>query len=696
MKDHLLYPLSLKLRPELKNLDGPAGLQAFSEVLVFLYLMPFAVVGIIWLVAASMQLSLSGNIPLLVLLAGGILVMNSQTAAIYIDVSSREKLALTSSFGSVIYWAGFLLWGPAMIWAGLLADVITGFTGALRLKRLNQNAFWSSAANILQSMAPIPGILFALWIYNALGGSIPLTGTNLTEWIPALAAIFISSIFPGLVMLPIFYNITALTGVKNTAAANIRFVISAVAFTLIPAPFGIPIALLFVKAGMWPYVVMILGVVLVNFLAHHLSRTNQRNMQQAKEMSQLEQLGEEILQSPPDGSKLAEIVHKRVKSMFSNQLDILALHIFDDAALTGYVASHAALNLIHPNESFSPDTSIWDDLRNSDKDHLLLRDQTPKGFDLVYGDAVLVKVISAEPVSDGEEPVCIGGIYLLMNKTVARTVDSLSAVQALASQIASAIYRAQVYKETLAAQKMSQELEFAGQIQSSFLPETVPQLDGWSIAATLIPARQTSGDFYDFIPLPNGRLGIIVADVADKGTGAALYMALSRTLLRTFAFQYPDAPAEAFRMANDRIFEDSRADQFVTVFYGVLEPETGRFEYCNAGHNPTFLLHAGNGHEPEALKRTGVALGAMEGLTWKSASIDLNKYDILLFYTDGVVEAQDEDEQFFGEERLTQSAMENERASAETIQAGIMEKLQSFVGGADQFDDITLLTLKRE
>jgi len=695
MKDHPLYPLSLKLRPELKTLDGPAGLQAFSEVLVVLCLTPFVVVGMIWLVAASMQLSLSGNIPLLALLAGGILVMNSQTAAIYVEVSTKEKLALTSSFGSVIYWAGFLLWGPTMIWAGLFADLITGFTGALKLRRLNQNAFWGSAANILQSMAPIPGVLFALWIYNALGGSIPITGTNFVEWIPALAAIVVSSIFPSLVMLPIFYNITTLTGVKNTAA-NIRFVISAVAFNLIPAPFGIPIALLFVKVGVWPYVAMILGVVLVNFLAHHLSRTNQRNMQQAKEMSQLEQLGEEILQSPPDGSKLAEIVHKRVKSMFSNQLDILALHLFDNAALTGYAASHAALNLVHPNESFSPDASIWDDLRNSEKDYLVLKDQTPKGFNLVYGDAVLVKVISAEPVSDGEEPVCIGGIYLLMNKTVARTVDSLSAVQALASQIASAIYRAQVYKETLAAQKMSQELEFAWQIQSSFLPEAVPQLDGWSIAATLIPARQTSGDFYDFIPLPNGKLGIIVADVADKGTGAALYMALSRTLLRTFAFQYPDTPAGAFRMANDRIFEDSRADQFVTVFYGVLEPDTGRFEYCNAGHNPTFLLRAGNGHEPEALKRTGVALGAMEGLTWKSASIDLNKDDILLFYMDGVVEAQDENEQFFGEERLTQSAKDNETASAETIQTGIMEKLHSFVGGADQFDDITLLTLKRE
>jgi len=378
--------------------------------------------------------------------------------------------------------------------------------------------------------------------------------------------------------------------------------------------------------------------------------------------------------------------------MFSSQLDIVVLHLFNDVNLPGFSEQNMLLDLVHPNKSFAPDFVVWEDLRRNKEDHLVLKDQIPNGFNSVYGDAVLVKVISAEPVSDEKEPVCIGGIYLLMNKSVARTIDSLSAVQALASQIASAIYRAQVYKETLTAQKMSQELAFAGQIQSSFLPEQVPSIEGWSIAATLIPARQTSGDFYDFIELPNGKLGLLIADVADKGTGAALYMALSRTLLRTFALQYPDAPADAFRMANDRLFEDSRANQFVTVFYGVLDSESGRFEYCNAGHNPTFLLRARN--EPVVLKRTGVALGAMEGLTWKTATTSLDKGDILLFYTDGVVEAQNINDEFFGDDRLVELDGMHDKP-AEEIQAHIIDNLQSFVGAADQFDDITLLTLKR-
>src|SRR5207249_10908249 len=121
--------------------------------------------------------------------------------------------------------------------------------------------------------------------------------------------------------------------------------------------------------------------------------------------------------------------------------------------------------------------------------------------------------------------------------------EVLPALQSLAAQIASALYRAQEYARTLAHQKMVQELSMAAEIQDSFLPDTLPRIDGWQLAATLRPARQTSGDFYDVMELPNGRLGLLIADVTDKGTGAALFMALSRTLIRTYAFEYPEQPA---------------------------------------------------------------------------------------------------------------------------------------------------------
>jgi serine phosphatase RsbU (regulator of sigma subunit) len=244
-------------------------------------------------------------------------------------------------------------------------------------------------------------------------------------------------------------------------------------------------------------------------------------------------------------------------------------------------------------------------------------------------------------------------------------------------------------------QRMSQELEFAGRIQASFLPREVPEMPGWELAATLVPARQTSGDFYDFVGLGDGRIALIVADVADKGVGAALYMALSRTLLRTYAGQYPDAPERVLQAANERILADAESDQFVTVFYGVLATQTGRLTYANAGHNPAFLL-SGNGlGQPLSLPQTGVPLGMYANMTWRRQVVQLATGDLLVAYSDGVTEAQNGAGEEFGEGRLLKVLQGDDGRTASQSTTHILNAIQAFVADAPQFDDITLLLARR-
>jgi serine phosphatase RsbU (regulator of sigma subunit) len=242
---------------------------------------------------------------------------------------------------------------------------------------------------------------------------------------------------------------------------------------------------------------------------------------------------------------------------------------------------------------------------------------------------------------------------------------------------------------------MEKELLVAGKIQSTMLPQQTPELPGWQLSVVLEPARETSGDFYDFIPLPNGRIGLIVADVADKGVGAALYMALSRTLIRVFAHDYCDDPAQALTAANQRILSDTNSDLFVTVLYIVLDPESGQLTYCNAGHPPPFILSA-NGVAPQALSLTGLPLGIFDDVPWQQRSAHMQVGDVLVLYTDGVTEAEDETADFFGERRLQAITRKFIHRSPAIIESKILTTIYDFMGEVPQHDDITLMIVARQ
>ena len=253
----------------------------------------------------------------------------------------------------------------------------------------------------------------------------------------------------------------------------------------------------------------------------------------------------------------------------------------------------------------------------------------------------------------------------------------------------------QSYLAALDQKRAADELAVAGRIQEGLLPREVPQLPGWDILATVEPARETSGDFYDFVALPDGRLGIVVADVADKGAGAALYMALSRTLIRTFALEYPDQPERVLSATNERILKDAKEVMFVTVFYGVLDPLTATLTYGNAGHNPPFFL-GGERDDVEELTRTGPALGVLDGFDWGQKTLQMAPGDALVLYTDGIPDARDSGGSMFSAERLLAVAQKAQGCTAWEVQEALLDEIHAFVGDTPRFDDITLMVLAME
>ena len=247
---------------------------------------------------------------------------------------------------------------------------------------------------------------------------------------------------------------------------------------------------------------------------------------------------------------------------------------------------------------------------------------------------------------------------------------------------------------TVAHDEVTQEMEQAGKIQGSFLPEEIPDIPGWEISAILKSARETSGDFYDFIHLAGDKLGIVVADVADKGIGAALYMTTCRTLIRTFAGEHPEAPELVMAEVNQRILADTHGGLFITVFYAVLDATNGDIKYCNAGHNPPFVFSTGQSDSHLDLTRTGMPLGILAEAAWEQGKITLKKDDLLVCYTDGITENQNEAGQFFGEDGLAALIQANLTLSAEALQEFLLEAVLAY-SGSSQFDDMTLLVVKR-
>ena len=308
---------------------------------------------------------------------------------------------------------------------------------------------------------------------------------------------------------------------------------------------------------------------------------------------------------------------------------------------------------------------------------ILKKNQVEIGLPFV-SQGELIGLLTLGPLPDGQK-------YTRVDR---RLLNTLAAQVAPALRVAQLVQEQQI--QVRQRERIEQELRTAQEIQHTFLPKKVPALLGWQLVPYYQSAREVGGDFYDFLPFADGRLGIVIGDVTDKGVPAALVMMATRTMLRTAA-QEKASPAEVLVRVNDLLFADIPAGMFATCFYALLDPKSGRLRYANAGHEPPFRQHVGSATE---LWATGMPLGMMPGTCYEEHEATLTPGERLLFYSDGLVEAHNARHEMFGFPRL--KALLEEHSDGASLIDILLDELKRFTGeGWEQEDDVTLVTLQR-
>ncbi len=238
---------------------------------------------------------------------------------------------------------------------------------------------------------------------------------------------------------------------------------------------------------------------------------------------------------------------------------------------------------------------------------------------------------------------------------------------------------------------LQNELDVASKMQQSILPTQFPGGPGYQVFGSMEPARNVGGDFFDVVPLENGRIGLAVADVSDKGVPAALFMMSSRTLLKGAAIGLGE-PGEVLRETNDLLHKDNEASMFVTLLYTVFDPATGELTYANGGHNPPVVVHA-DGTSTLFPLTGGIALGMVPGIEYRQDTLTLLPGETAIFYTDGVTEAMNSDSEEFGLHRLRDLFVGSPPKNPKEATEAIFDAVRAFAGDAEQSDDVTCLTL---
>ena len=683
--EDFVYRMVRRLRPDLENVGGQQRIGGVADVITLFYTLPLAVVGLVWLVKVSNWGLMADNWQVFLMLGVLMYLFNRFSFFIVTEIRSGGYANTQGALDGMVLWSGVFLFGPTVLWLDVFWSTANLVRGLFQAR--SPSEVWNRLRATASGLATTElGILLALPLYRTLGGKFPMGELTNQVLLAGMAAILLHFALTVMIYLGYtVYVIWALRHVLNApTGAAVHFFVLAFLLPALSNPFAILAASLYHQGGALFYLYDMVGMLLVAVLARQLSRAVENSRLQSRQLEELERLGRAILNAPPDLSTLPALLEEHVPPMFSANRVLIWSE--ENGALFNY-----------PDTLGIDRARVWGWLHTQNQARYI-QDREP----LPWQSSSLAQApLLVAPLIHPEHQHTIGGVYIEL-RTLALRWDArslaalLPAVQTLGAQVASALRRAQVYAETLAMQKTLQELSLARTIQASFLPEEIPQLSGWQMCAALEPARQIAGDFYDFIPLPDGRLGIVIADVADKGLGPALYMALSSTLLRTFALQYPAEPARVLSATNQRILQDARANLFVTVFYGVLSPESGQLVYANAGHPPAYLITTAQPDGLQMLRNTGMPLGIDSETSWREETISLAPGELLMLYTDGVSDAQNNRGEFIDRQAVLNCLYEHLHKPVQDIQRSIFDKIHQFVGDAPRFDDITLVIAKRD
>jgi serine phosphatase RsbU (regulator of sigma subunit) len=676
----LVERLATRLWPEFADTTGRERAVRTGDLFGVLYLTPLTVVALVWLITVTDPAVFRTSWAPLLLLFGLVYALRRLDFTSYTEIERGVFASFGGSADDMVLWPAALMFGPTALWMYVFWRTFS-MVGDFRQADSTELQMTAARSYVVEAGGETFAGIAGLMLYYAVGGTHPPAGLGFAALVPAILATAVRFTVPVVISMPHLLMTTRSPdlGFSPGAMPKVRkFLWFAAAWPLLVAPFAVFAAGLYAEKGIVAFLFIIGGTLFASALAHRMSRFVELSTERRRELRSLVQLGWAVADIPPGTVSLETLLDEYARGMFA--MCSVNIRLFPDRTL-----------LNDPDYADPPDGVVWEwlqavgDTLVAPARHTLPWGETPRS----YG-TVLV------PIQHTETGETLGGIAIRKRVRPENVDDVVHAAESLATQIASVLHGEEVYEQAIHTMLAEEELAVAADMQASLMPSKAPEVSGWEFKAIIDSARQASGDFVDLIPLTEGKWGILVADVSGKGVAAALYMAMVRTLIRTYAFENECEPARVLERANHRILTDTRDDSYVTAFYAVLDPATGRLCYANAGHNPPYLFRVFDGGEFEELHATGIPLGMLPETTWGHGEVMMRPGDRLLAYTDGATDAANPDEEPFGTKRLLEVARNAALLSPIEMRTVILDHIKRFVGEAEQEDDITIMIVARD